>query len=87
MNFRKALYGSLLGSAVLLSGCNDTNTPRTVPPPTTPTASISNFVTSLIAMITGAACDTASPTALESVNLVDDMTVQDANQLTENCAS
>lgn len=95
------LAASLFSAAALLSGCNDNNAPQasdniitqpTNPPGTPPVVtprsmSISEFVASLIAMVTGSACNTALPTSLDSVTLTDDMTQQDANTLAVNCAS
>lgn len=88
MKSRHLLTASLLAAAALLSGCNDNNSPQlpvTPPPPASMT--ISEYVTSLIAMVTGSACNTATPASLDTLTVTDDMTQQDANTLTVNCAS
>ncbi|MDO9454272.1 MAG: hypothetical protein Q7J29_15640 [Stagnimonas sp.] len=86
------LAASFVVAAALLSGCNDTNAPQAPGIITTPTnppinMSISQFVASLIAMVTGSACNTATPASLDGVTLTDDMESKDANTLTVNCAS
>lgn len=100
MKLRTSVSIMLLGGAALLAGCNDTNFPPatgTPPPvvtppvvtPETPLSPISRFVASLLAMITGSACDTALPASIDAddVVLIDDMDRQDANTLSMNCAS
>jgi hypothetical protein len=85
------LAAAALAAATLLGGCNDNNSPRggevvTDPPPS---VSISDFVASLIAKVTGSSCDTATPDALDSssVTLTEDMDAKDANALAVNCNS
>lgn len=96
MTLRTVVTAALLGGAVFLVGCNDTNIPPAPPPPPvappvtppTPMSSISRFVASLIAMVTGASCETALPASLDAsaITLTDDMDAQDANTLAVNCA-
>lgn len=99
MKLRQLSSVCLIGTAALLSACNDdTNAPAT--PPTTPSPapvpaptptpmarSITEFVASLIAMVSGTACDTALPADVNGANLTDDMTSVDANAQTVNCTS
>ncbi len=101
MTSRHLLLASLLAAAALTSACNDNNSPQTpvvitnptpppgppAPPPAPRSVSISQFLSELMAMVTGASCNTALPALLESVNLTDDMTEVDANTLSVNCAS
>ncbi len=97
MKSRHILVASAVLAAALLGGCNDDNSPRgsnpivTDPtnPPTNPqpTMTISQLVASLIAMVTGSACNTATPTDINPLALTDDMTATDANTTAQNCAS
>ena len=93
MTTRSLLFASLVAATTLLVGCNGngnggnggvvTTNPTNPPPPMT----ISQLAASLIAGITGSACNTATPTTLDSVTLTDDMAEQNANALTVNCTS
>lgn len=96
MKPRHYATGVLIATAALLSGCgNDDNptsatiitNPTTPPPitPPTPSMTFSQFAASLIAMVTGSACATATPSDLNGATVSDDMQAVDANTLTPNC--
>jgi len=95
MTIRLFTVAALMGATALISACNDDNSPRsaapivttpTQPPVTPRTMTISEYVSSLIAMVMGSSCDTATPAALDGVTLDDDMTAQDANAIAVNCS-
>lgn len=90
MKSRHLLLASTVIAAALISGCDGgANGPTTGPVLTTPSnpPSVSQFIASLIAMVTGNACDTAIPAPVDGVGLSDDNTAVDANTLAVNCPS
>lgn len=93
MTIRHALLATTLVAAGLLSGCNDDNRPAPGVPVENPTPapggsfSLSEFAASLLAMVTGGACATATPVGVNAQTLTDDMTAQDANAIASgNCS-
>ena len=88
MKSRHFLLASTVVAAALISGCDGgASGPTTRPIQTDPSnpPSVSQFIASLIAMVTGNACDTALPVPLDGFVLTDDNTAIDANTLAVNC--
>lgn len=96
MKSRHYLAGAFIAAAALLSGCDDDNSPAPVGPITNPTPpggstpppaslSFSQFAASLIAMVMGNSCATATPTDINAATVSDDMMSVDANTITVNC--
>jgi len=93
MSYRAFLLPAAVAAGLLLGGCNDNNSgaPTGAPvvvQPTPPSAmrSISEFAASLIAMVSGGACDTALPSDVNTASLTADEAAQDANALQPRCS-
>ena len=90
MKSRHLLLASTVIAAALISGCDGgTSGPTTGPILTIPSTppSVSEFIASLIALVSGNSCDTALPAALDGLVLTDDSAAVDANTLAVNCPS
>lgn len=83
MKTRNWLMGLVLGATTLLSACGGGGGSGDVVFP----QSIRDFATSLIALVTGSSCDTATPSDVNALNLPDNETAIDANTVVVNCNS
>lgn len=81
MKSRHFFLASTVITAALISGCDGGGNGSQ----TGPIQTVSQFIASLIRLVTGTACDTASPVPLDGFVLTDDTTAVDANTLTVNC--
>ena len=86
------LLAGLLAASALVAGCNENsssggtagNSPPIVTSPSG-AAKLSELAASIIAMITGSACATASPGDINGIDITPDDTAQDANRITPSC--
>ena len=77
------LMGFMLGATTLLSACGGGAGSGEIVFP----QSVREFATSLITLITGSSCDTATPTDVNGLKLPEDDQAVDANTLPVNCNS
>ena len=84
MKTRNWLMGFMLGATTLLSACGGGGGSGSGNP--FPQI-ISDFAKSLIAMVTGSSCDTATPADVNGLNLPETDNAIDANTLAVNCNS